>query len=557
MADIMQGGLRAVASKFATTEGLTGVITIIDPKPDKDKLKAFEPDNGEGGLKSWQAKALAFIGLVGFAIANPMAFFVRVVIPFVFTKGLALLWRTWGDNIENINNFNWNVTDEELDAGWNSAMQNLAGQLGGTFGNLAGSLFAGGITTATQWGVTKMVKFNEGMAVRLLKEQGEEALDELWDNLRSITQVVKNLALNALAVNAFKSARRMVKFILKDPESDYSRGLSILFGDGVISAIRKSGEKGQKPWSFAIAKEEEYDAIAKKSKGWANFWEEYDEEFREGMQSAFYIAASTLEQTAVESDMLLGATRAVEVYPNRDIRTEKIILSGNESLLKPLIISTIQNERRYAKSNVGMILGSPIETTIGQNLRGIDTKRCDLIIRFHDRKEPPFTKHGKRIFDQIVIVPDVVRAKLDNWASIKSLSGGKTGYIGGGIKVVASLGDKNGLESDKIAVMAGTESEGMTLIENLIQLTDLEILGFNPVHQSKKGTKGRWNWIDPVQAYPIEMTIINYERIIREQEGKVPPSGTYKKDKYLFPLWTDVVPQSYTKQVQELLKRND
>jgi hypothetical protein len=557
MANISRGSLRAYAVNLATTQGMSGMIAIIDPKPDEKQIRNFEKDEGDGWLSRWKVKALGWIALIGFAIANPMAFFTTIVVPWVFTKGLALLWRTWADNIENFHNFNWNITDEELDANWNSAMQQLGGQLGGTFGNLAGSLFGTGITTATQWGVTKLIKFNEGMAVRLLKEQGEEALDELFDNLRSLTQTVKQLALQALAVNAFKSSRRLLKWIVKDPNSDYVRGLNMLFGEGTINNIRKWGEKGSKPWSFAIAKEEEYDVIAKKSKFWANFWEEYDEEFREGMANSFYIAASVLEQSAVENEMLLGPTRAVEVYPNRQIRTEKIILAGNESLLKPLILSTIQNERRMSRRNVGMILGQPLETSIGTNLRGIDTKQIDLIIRYHDRKQPPFTKHGKRIFDQIVIVPNVERMRIDDWELVKRQAGGSNGYMGGGIKVVASLGNKDGLESDRIAVMAATEEEGIKLIEDLMQLTELEILGFHPVTQSKKGMKGRWNWIDPVKAYPIELTIVNYERVIREQEGKKPPSGTYKKDKYLFPLWTDVQPQGYAKNVQQLLLRND
>lgn len=557
MASIFQGNLRAYAVNLATTQGMTGMIKIIDPKPDETAIRKFTSDDGEGFLSRWKTQVLGWIALIGFAITNPMAFFTTIVVPWVFTKGLALIWRTWADNIENFHNFNWNITDEELDANWKSAMTQLGGQLGGTFGNLAGSLFGTGITTATQWGVTKLVKFNEGMAVRLLKEQGEEALDELFDNLRSLTQTVKQLALQSLAINAFKSTRRLLKWIVKDPNSDYVRGLNILFGSDKIDAIRKWGEKGSKPWSFAIAKEKEYDVIAKKSKFWANFWEEYDEEFREGMANSFYIAASVLEQTAVENEMLLGSTRAVEILPNREIPSERIILTGNESLLRPMILQTIQQERRMSRRNVGMIIGQPLETMIGTNLKGIDTKQIDLIIRYHDRKQPPFTKHGKRIFDQIVVIPNVERQRIDDWELVKRQAGGSNGYMGGGIKVVASLGNKDGLESDTIAVMAATEDEGIKLIEDLMQLTDLEILEFHPVTQSKKGMKGRWNWIEPVKAYPIELTVVNYERVIREQEGIKPPSGTYKKDKYLFPLWTDVKPQGYTNNVQQLLLRND
>lgn len=549
--NLFVGALRAAAVTTATTEGLSGIAKIAAPQfdPNDEALKLIDADDEPGWLEkigNWFKEV----------VSNPGAWLSSLNPIVLFRKVRAMFYRFIGDNIEFVYNFNWNTTDEELDAQFANLANLVMGQLGGTLGSLWGSIACGGIISAGELGLAKLLKFNDGSAMRIFKEGGEEALDELYDNLRSLVVTMRNAAVSWLMVQAFKGTRRMIKTVLNDPNSWQSRFFKKIAGDGAWQFIKQWGEKGSKPWSFALRDEQKYEELEKKDgKGWSNFWEEFDEEAREACTEQFYIAAGVLDEVAMEKAVVLGVERAVEIYPDRKNKQERIVLAGREELLKPQIIQMIQTNRLVEKKDIGMIIGTALEDKIA-NLKGIDTKQCDLILKYYDEKEPPFSRQGRPAKDYHVRIPDIIRTKVDDWDLIKKLAGGSNGYTAGGIKVIGILGNEDGLESDKIEVFASSEKEGQDLIKDLIQLTDLKLLYFQAITQSKEGIRGKWLWQNPTKVYPCFFTVINYERIIKEQEGRKPPSGTYLKDKFMFPLWVSKMPHDFKDNIRELLKQN-
>ena len=112
-------------------------------------------------------------------------------------------------------NFNWNATDKELDQTVTSAFNALGGSLGGTIGNSLGYLACGAIPAAA------IFYFNEPMGVHVLKNVGEEALDELCSNVANLIRQVGNLLIRTAVISTYKNLRTL----LRKPDSVVRREL--------------------------------------------------------------------------------------------------------------------------------------------------------------------------------------------------------------------------------------------------------------------------------------------------------------------------------------------
>lgn len=103
--------------------------------------------------------------------------------------------------IQRIWNFNWNITDREIDA-IQANLQSLYGMVGETVGQALGYLVCGAIPGAIAFA------FNPAVAKVVLSEVSEEAQDEVYGNLAMIANSAAGTLAAAVGRKAFKSARR-------------------------------------------------------------------------------------------------------------------------------------------------------------------------------------------------------------------------------------------------------------------------------------------------------------------------------------------------------------
>ncbi len=206
-------------------------------------------------------------------------------------------------------NFNWNATDKELDQTVASAFNALGGSLGGTIGNSLGYLACGAIPAAA------IFYFNEPMGVHVLKNVGEEALDELCSNVANLIRQVGNLLIRTAVISTYKNLRTL----LRKPDSVVRREL---VNGGKLSAeqVDKAVAARNKPWSFAIAFDDFIEGIP--NEFLRNFTEELFEEFGEACIEAGYVVANSAESfiasQRMSNDGFFGADRTIEITLNRD-----------------------------------------------------------------------------------------------------------------------------------------------------------------------------------------------------------------------------------------------
>jgi hypothetical protein len=546
MGNLIKSIATPLAVRLSVFDGDDGIRTL--PVGDID----FPDEPGEGGWVGWIKDNLpTLFSWVSKAVGWGLSFS-PIVMAF---KALGAGFRLIADNIEPMHNFDWNMADEDIDKQFADFQSTLFGMVGGTIGNFAGQIFCTAGAAGAAFGLSQLLEFNEGAAVKILKAGGEEALEELYGNLHALTSQLKTYAQRWVVAQLYKSFRRGVRALVQDPDSNYTRGLEMLFGGETIATWRKWGDKGLKPWSFAKAAEERYD---KMGKNWGNFWEEYDEEFRDGCREALYVASSVLDTIAMERDLVLGNHEVLEVYPNRENKDEYYIVSGPSKIIEPEIMQTLRTHQIIETKDVGVTLD-------GQDLEQvIYTKKTDLNnimvkIRMFSNQQPPLWKYSKdkskRFQKTEITIPTVERSKLD-WDKIIAAIGGKNGYSYGSYELTGYLIDTKGRNRGKIIVSASTEDEAGDRIEALAELADCKVNSFTRGGQVKRGDQGRLLWIDPIKVYPGDITIINAKKITDKKEGRKEQSGNYKRTSVKLPLYLENKPENWNSEIAALFSND-
>ncbi|MEH2195680.1 MAG: hypothetical protein V7K98_23980 [Nostoc sp.] len=297
--------------------------------------------------------ALDFLGYV-FNAAWSLTGFLFGKVSQYFKFSWTGFWSWFTATRQFIWNFNWNQTDEQLNASiqaqWRAVITQLGGTLGNAFGYLVCGILPGAIITV----------FNEPLGAVVLAKVGEEALEELLQNLSSLFNSALRLGTQILITETFKNVRKIIK--------SNSSLVKKLLGTKAEAAIKAWGEKDSKPWSFASANEEFLDKTFGEDTIWRDAAEEFQEEFDEACVEAGYVVANAVD-TFLSASMiqqertpLLGHERYVEITPNRNNPDEKIVLGGSEELLKPQIIQYLSTYESFNGRDLGTIYGTaPIE----------------------------------------------------------------------------------------------------------------------------------------------------------------------------------------------------
>lgn len=218
----------------------------------------------------------------------------------LFCRAVSFIWR-----------FQWNQSDEQMQASLTNAWNAFGSTLGAAVGNTLGSLVVLGA------GATLFV-FNEAMAVYVLREVGEEALEELTQQAANVTNALIPIISNWVFTNAYIKARNLIG---ANPDASFQSDAEIsAYYQGEVAAgrmtqqlatesinkvkqTRNALKGGRKPFSFANQWEEYVENVQQNNPFWGNFLEECFEETFEAIQERGYVAANAVDSYITEHKM--------------------------------------------------------------------------------------------------------------------------------------------------------------------------------------------------------------------------------------------------------------
>lgn len=442
------------------------------------------------------------------------------------------LWGLFVSTTQFIWNFNWQMSDTEIDNQIKSRWAVIAGLLGGTLGNAIGYL-ACGITPAAT-----IFAFNEPLGAYVLKNVAEEFAEELVANLSNLIRYTFMSSMqNVLLVN-FKNARKFLK-----ANADF---IGKIFGENAEKVIRAWGEPGSKPWSFAKAIDDAVESIPNRLV--RDFVEEFLEEAWDGCVEAGYVVANSLDTYVAQQKLQPpgGQTRLVEIQPDRSIENERIILAGPEQHLKSAVVQTLSQYQLNENRDMGTFIGMPADDYLRAKPQTVR-----VVITFHSVQQPPWRREsGQRLVTATYAIPDVKIPKLD-WETIKRVCGGANGYMWGRFRCTGTL--SNGRQ---MQVMGATAEEAEDRLRAFLELTDATLVK-KPTPSEDKAEDNTGSYLkQPTRIYPAYFTVMNQYRVAGGRGSGVPMSdGIYKRRNERILLWTDTKPLGTDELIQELLKK--
>lgn len=277
----------------------------------KFTLNAYERKDNDGNLLSTIFNAAKRFG--NFIIKKFFEFTGR------FSWSLSAIWQGITTATQFIWNFDWNASDESLDASINQAMIGLAGTAGGFLGQALGWTACGLVPGAV------VFAFNEPLGIHLLNTVGQEAFDELCSTAAVLVRQTFNTAARATFNFLYKKGRDLVmgRSYFTDEELAEKRKSGEMTADQVENAKkgRQAANAARKPWSFALKVEEWRESIPnEKIKA---FLEELLEEAAQACIEAGYVltqAADSFYAMAKRAgEALLGPDTTVEITLDRSL----------------------------------------------------------------------------------------------------------------------------------------------------------------------------------------------------------------------------------------------
>lgn len=195
-------------------------------------------------------------------------------------------------------NFNWLVSDAEIDAQIKAGFDSLYGLLGATTGRAMATLVCGALP-----GVASLA-INRGVAAAVFDAVADDAKDELVGQIASLANATFRAFMTAQIKKQFKSARRYLK---KKPNHPISKILREKMGEkGFYEWGKKSGQ------SFTLANHVEERVEKIKDPRLRNFTEEFLEEFSEGCIEIGYVVTNTIESTLAAQALMQRRQQGID-----------------------------------------------------------------------------------------------------------------------------------------------------------------------------------------------------------------------------------------------------
>jgi hypothetical protein len=227
-----------------------------------------------GALRAGASSALSNLGSRAmYLLGHPGALISRFVAG--ITAGAIMRWCA-GRALQLVN-FNWNESDQQLDAKVKAAEKNLWSISGGTVGTLAGITFCGVIPGAA------VVRVNPAK-LAAIKEVDEELYEEMLPAIRNLVMATLRVGTTRFFTTIYKNSRRMLK-----SNSPLFRQIPII-GETMGNWLDAWGAPDAKPWSINIAVKAVIKTI--KDENIQEFFEELWEEFIESCAESVFVLST-------------------------------------------------------------------------------------------------------------------------------------------------------------------------------------------------------------------------------------------------------------------------
>jgi hypothetical protein len=199
--------------------------------------------------------------------------------------------------------FDWNISDKKIAAAMKTQLDAMYEPFGEFLGSALGFFVCGALPGALAFA------FSPAVAYLILKEVGEEAYEELMPQAANLARMAAKSYANALALQAFGSARKWIK----RPGTPFHNVFKDLLGE---KNLKRWGEQDDAPFILNNIIEERIEKIDENNKSLTNlknFTEGAWEGFTEGCGEGSNIVRNGLTDQLALAKLARGSGRSVGI----------------------------------------------------------------------------------------------------------------------------------------------------------------------------------------------------------------------------------------------------
>jgi hypothetical protein len=410
--------------------------------------------------------------------------------------------------------FDWNQSDAAIAAQIKS--NNLA--IARSAGAAAGTALAWTVCTA----VGALVEFTfPVLRGRVVAELAAEGSSEAYGAIRAfLAQTTASLGQN-LTLWGYSNVRKFL-----NPNGDYNK-------------------PGAKPYILADELDKKIDKIS--NEYLKNAAQGFKEAAEDALMDCFYTMGYLIKMgvddhyatTKVALANQLGTERTIEITPDKEVPNEKIIMHGNEALLKTGINTTLATHKMVRNRDIGMMVGQPAEDFLKGN-----TVYRKLVLVFRDAEKPPWnlttqSKDGKTKVKRgktfSCSIPDAIQGL--SWEKIKEFA---KPFQWGEHSCTVKLDNNRAM-----TVYGATKATAEKQMKLFLKLTTAKAISW---HFHEEGEKKNPNLIKrSLQVYPFRATLlVRKDNVDGDPDINLASGKKLDEKKYILDLWPDKKPADAT-----------
>lgn len=482
-------------------------LVAIKISPIIVKIKTFLAGTGVG--QAFKAGGLIGLGkyLVTQAITAIRGFFSPKRIAAWFQAAKDYLW-----------NFNWNISDSQIDTEINQSIQGLK--------NLAGEEFV------------KVLRNSLGIVI--FRKRLPKSVDELI--LGQITEALETLADSAVRTGAkiaflkgYKSVRKWLK--------DSGIAARILGGELAANWGRRGGVISfARAWEFIgriIPIPSDAQDLPSLPPG------------RDSSDEIVIIDGEFVD----EEDDDLGAIVPVKITPNREVPEEFTYVYAPESLQEMAASIVLAQHQLMDNRDVGVIIGGNSITEFAYER---DPKEISLIFEYCPNPNKPYFKvpSDQKTARPKIVISNVIRERI-TYANLLAAAGGLEGYMYGRSRMTYQLISPSGNNRGEFTVWADNIETAITRCDAFMNLTSSILKCRNPGGEIEGGNRleSRNNMKAIRRVYPYRVSLIVGADSTPQREGRrrlTSPTAQFIQRKAVFSLRDSDPPPFFNEEVNRL-----
>jgi hypothetical protein len=486
-------------------------------------------------IGDWTMDALKTAGLVlgaaaaGFLIGGP----VGAIIAGVAVLGAVLPWGTminWvTEKIDAVFNFNWNVSDQDL----KQQIEGYNNQIMGIWGEWFGRGLGYATSIAVGAGISLLVPVIGGKALAAFVAGGvlSEALEDMWDELRSAISQTFSLIGQGVVARAYMGTRSFLKWMVSGFDNET--------GEDAAAwrkwVVNKWGAAGEPEISFNTLRGKQVESID--DQGWRTFVDGAIDGHWDGFSRGMTIVGRQIDEAWRASFAAVqlgeGPDRGLRIQPDPENDREQFLFFGSQAD----VISDVQSTLHIRSMIQDRDIGTPGPLTPeGLEIPEFQGRRLTLFC--YSVEKPPWrTEDGKRAKKVEINVPNP-RRNL-RWDEIKLALGGRTGYLWGPRYAVGRFESRR-----KMVVYADTEENAIARLNALALLSEDDIVTIQSGTRAFQRNETAATRRRTVRVFPAYLKSVVLRRTSDlTQPGRPDIEGqSWREQSQKIDLWRDQMP---------------